>query len=383
MAFASCAKDTVTEANRGMAIDFRVATQTRATEMDYEGLDEFAVTAISTTAVAAGTEGDNYFTGVTYTRGDGETFYLSDPVYYWPKEGALNFYAYSPVTLPGTIIVTKDGKTVTDFTPASDVSQQVDFITATATAAHSAEIETSGVALNFSHELTQIQVKAKNSNEGYIYTVKAFKIGNVAGKGKFDFTKEHGSRWDLTSTEVKSYEVEFNEVILSATATSFLDENNSAMLLPQNLTAWTNEESGYEGTYFAVLARIETSGGTVIYPKSADETEEDEVEGVAEGETETSEEKEFGWLAVGVDTEWVAGTKYVYTLDFSTGAGTPVDPEGTGTGTGTGTGELFGGPIKFTTTVSAWGTTDEITIEKEVTVPPVEDPTNNPAGDQQ
>ena len=46
MALASCAKDSVKEVNNGHAIDFRVATQTRATETTTANLSTFYVTAI-------------------------------------------------------------------------------------------------------------------------------------------------------------------------------------------------------------------------------------------------------------------------------------------------------------------------------------------------
>ena len=56
---------------------------------------------------------------------------------------------------------------------------------------------------------------------------------------------------------------------------------------------------------------------------------------------------EYAWLAVPVDTKWEAGYKYVYTLDFTSGAGYP-DPLG-GDPTGS---TALGGPIKFTMDVN-------------------------------
>ena len=345
LAFASCAKDSVTEANRGQAIDFRVAAQTRAAETTTDNLAKFKVTALTTDA--------NYFTDVQFNK-EG-SFYSSAPdFYYWPNTGSLQFYAYSPVDLAG-VSVTNSTKTVTGFTPAADIKDQVDFITATATG--SKANETDGVALNFSHELTQILVQAKNTNAAYTYEIKGFKIANVVGKGDFDFTKTSNNGWTLSdeSTDVKSYLVNFEQSItLSGTAQSLMGENGSAMLLPQELTAWTAADN--TGTYFAVLAQVKTSTGTVVHPKDTDE--------------------DYGWLAVGVDTEWKAGYKYNYTLDFTTGAGTSVTPEGEDTEDG----ELFGGKIQFTATVTPWTSTsdEEITLEKEVTVEDDTDDTTDP-----
>ena len=65
---------------------------------------------------------------------------------------------------------------------------------------------------------------------------------------------------------------------------------------------------------------------------------------------------EYGWVAVPVGTNWVAGQKYVYTLDFSNGAGRvdpekpdPTDPDPFEPGE-----PILGDPIKFTVTVTPW-----------------------------
>lgn len=361
LAFTSCAKDTVTEANRGQAIDFRVAAQTRAAETTTDNITEFAVTAIYKDGNA---EGDNYFTNAKFEKSATESFFYSNPVYYWPTESALNFYAYSPVGLPG-VSIDKTSKKVAGFAPAAAVKDQVDFIVATGTGDKSNE--TTGVSLPFSHELSQIVVKAKNNNEGYKYTVKGFKVVNVVGKGDYDFGRD---AWTLSedAADVVSYSVEFQteKVLTEEAAQSLMDEtteSGSAMLLPQQLVAWT--KTGNTGTYFAVYAKIQSvSVGndgaeklTDVYPKG---------------------DAEYGWLAVPVDTKWEAGNKYSYTLDFTYGAGIDIDDVEQG-----GTGEVFGGPIKFTTEVTSWTSVQEQTIDKTVTEEDVEEeeteePENDP-----
>lgn len=64
------------------------------------------------------------------------------------------------------------------------------------------------------------------------------------------------------------------------------------------------------------------------------------------------------WAAVAVGTNWQAGKKYIYTLDFSEGAG-KVDPEKEQPEDPTvdpfDPGEdILGSPIKFTVEVSEW-----------------------------
>ena len=185
VAFASCAKDSVSEANLGKAIDFRVATNTRATETTTDNLTCFKVTALT-----ADNQEANYFTDVTFN--EEGSFYSSAPdFYYWPNTGSLDVYAYSPVDLAG-VSVAKAGKTVTGFAPAADVADQVDFITATATGDKTNE--TSGVALEFTHELTQVLVKVKNANKAYTYDLcqgKALAVKQNALKKGQDHTAKH------------------------------------------------------------------------------------------------------------------------------------------------------------------------------------------------
>ena len=67
----------------------------------------------------------------------------------------------------------------------------------------------------------------------------------------------------------------------------------------------------------------------------------------------------FGWVAIGVPYEWESGKKYVYTLDFSDGAGR-VDPN-PGDAVHPGVGDpalgkpILGKRVKFGIAVSPWG----------------------------
>ena len=71
----------------------------------------------------------------------------------------------------------------------------------------------------------------------------------------------------------------------------------------------------------------------------------------------------YAWAAVPVSFEWEKGKKYVYTLDFTNGAG-KVDPMDPGTDWDASKDPdkaepILGGKIRFGVTVSAWGTDDK------------------------
>ena len=323
MALASCAKDGVKEVNNGRAIDFRVATQTRATETTTANLSTFYVTAIDA-------KGSNYFTNAAFTKI--EEYFSSSPAYYWPGDGSnLNFYAYAPAaeTLGATVTINKTTKTLAGFSPAAEFADQKDFVTATATG--SKANETTGVALTFDHQLTQIEVKARNANEAYVYKIKGVRIAQPLSKANFDFTTK---QW-TPGTDKAIYQVQYsNEITLNTYGQCIMEtEGDNAMLIPQQLVAWDAENdkaNADEGAYLSVYAQVETKDGARVYPKE--------------------DGMDYAWLAVPIDTKWEAGYKYVYTLDFTNGAGYP-DPLDNPLGNG----PVLGGPIKFTMDVNPWG----------------------------
>ncbi|WP_294788383.1 fimbrillin family protein, partial [Prevotella sp.] len=297
MLIASCSNDDVVSTNTGRAIDFRTSVGTRGTETTTQNINNFFVTAIDEA-------GANYFSNQEYTK-DGQ-FFTSSPLYYWPA-GTLNFYAYSPsaTDLGGTLTINNTTKTLADFSPATEIANQKDFVTAIASGTRAAN-ETNGVELTFAHQLSQIEIKAKNSNTGYIYKVVGVRIGKPVSKGTFTFG---ANTWALTTTEKSNYAVEYTtpRTLDADAATMMGAENDNAMLLPQQLTAWaseTDKTNTANGAYIALKIQITTASGARVYP--------------AKG-------KDYDWAAVAVGTNWEAGKKYVYTLDFSKGAG-KVDP---------------------------------------------------------
>ena len=122
---------------------------------------------------------------------------------------------------------------------------------------------------------------------------------------------------------------------------SLMGTGGSAMLIPQQLTAWDaagDKPNANKGAYLAVKLQITTKAGARVYPA--------EVVG------------DYDWAAVPVNTNWEAGKKYVYTLDFTSGAG-KVDPEKPNPSDPTdpfkpGDDILGNNAIKFTVQVTEW-----------------------------
>ena len=205
----------------------------------------------------------------------------------------------------------------------------------------------SGVALQFSHHLSQIEFKAKSESETYKFQVKGVRIAKIGSTGDFDFTDGIGS-WTL-GDEKKTYDKIYTDeeavIELGATAQSLMYQDY-AMLIPQELTAWNvegDQTNNDEGAYLSVYIRITTKEGALVYPFEDDD-------------------EDYAWAAIPVpaETKWEAGKKYVYTLIFTNGAGY-VDPSTGGNHTGN---PILDGDIRFTVEVEGW-----------------EDAENNPATD--
>lgn len=330
LAMASCSKDDSTGINKGSAIDFRVAMGTRATETTTTNLTTIFVTAIDKNNA-------NLFFDEEFSK-SGQYFTSTQP-YYWPSDGSnLSFFAYSPsaAALGANVTINSRTKTLTDFQPATVIADQKDFVTANAIG--NKNNEAAGVPLTFAHRLAQIEIKAKNTNENYVYKVTGVRIGQPISKASFDFSTFD---WMLGANKA-NYAVTYTAAkTLTATAASLMATDDNAMLIPQQLVAWTpdtDKPNAKKGAYLAVKVNITTKAGARVYPV------------VSVGE--------YDWAAVAIGTTWEPGKKYVYTLDFSNGAGKvdpekeqPTNPDVDPFDPGE---NILGSPIKFTVEVTPW-----------------------------
>lgn len=312
------------EVNRGKEIDFRAAMASRATETNNSNLTDFKA--------AAFLGATPYFTDVTFSKASGSSFYTSADDYYWPGDDSeLSFLAYSPLDLSG-VTINATTKNVADFTPAADIASQIDFISAKATGKKSTN-EAAGVPLDFNHNLSQIEVRGFTNNKLYRFKVTGVRIGDPVSSGSFDFDTD---AWTLGSNKAIYESTYTDALVLGTDAQSLMGDNGNAMLVPQQLTAWdvTADASNTKaGAYLSVKLQInilnaDGSEGVQIYPFPSN--------------------AQCIWAAIPVDTKWEPGKKYIYTLDFTHGAGY-VDPHDPDPGT-----PVLGDPIKFTVNVVDW-----------------------------
>ena len=157
-------------------------------------------------------------------------------------------------------------------------------------------------------------------------------------------------------------------VVLGTDAKELMNGGENAMLLPQALTAWDwdggngDKENTKNGAYLAVLVKITTKDDALVYPFNEDS-------------------EDYAWAAIPVEGSWEAGKRYVYTLDFTSGAGYvdptyPVKP-----------GEpILVGNIRFNVDIEGWADEnldiDAPGFEEDIVEQPGESEGEDPFGDE-
>lgn len=354
-AMSSCSKDEVVEVNNGNAIAFRASLDraiSRGSETDLNNLQAFKVTAIG--------NDKNYFTNLVVNSSDGGHTWQTASTYYWPSFG-LSFFAYAPQDIgSGAVSIDNSAKKITGFSPSQTVAEQKDLVIAY-NKGDRLKNEKPGVALNFKHALSQIEVKAKCMNSNIKVEVLGVKVMNVAGTADFTFPEDKptDSSYELPQGQwtnakgTQGYLIKgTSPVTLTSDAQSIMMDAGNFMLIPQTLTKWDGTAvSG--GAYLSVLCRISSVDGdneVLLYPLA---TSTDDKNG------------KYGLSAVAIDTNWLPGKKYTYTLTFcgnDSGAGR-IDPnpgasdptiDPTPVSGGNGGDLILGAPIKFTVTVDNW-----------------------------
>ncbi len=349
----SCSNDDIVDVNHGEGIAFRASLDralTRANATTLENMTEFNVTAIGNNA--------NYFTDMTVTKIGDE--WKPAHTYYWPGY-ELSFFAYTP-KISG-VSINNDRSEIKAFSPERKAAEQKDLLVSFNKG--DKKNENNGIAMNFKHALSQIEVLAKCSNDKIKIEVLGVKMENAAAKADFTFPKEvttadytlpqaQWSNLQEKDDHSKAYMIKGEKnMVLTDKAQSIMFGDNNFMLIPQKQTKWDGS-ADTKGTYLSVLCRIYSLDGdkeTLLYPRP---TQDDNKNG------------KYAFAAVGIDIDWKPGMKYTYTLNFcgdGGGAGEidpnpgpvdPTDPEPVDPNPGPGGEEILGKPIKFTVTVDEW-----------------------------
>lgn len=368
LALVSCSSDETVNAPKGNGITFRASVETsgRGALTTTATISDFAVTSFGEN------EASNYFNDVFVKRNGAG--WECDP-YYWP-DFDLKFYAYSPASVDGKAVITKAVQKINDFKVTRPTADQTDLLYAAN--AYPYSYNKDGVALNFSHALSAIDINARVTNPTLEYEINAVKICQFNAKGNFSFPSVTGAMMDMINNTAwsmlsdpqdfitkKGYgEKAFIKLNNSTESTGdthptghsiMKDTDGSFLMIPQNLNPWSTDPKNADGAYISILCRIYTldnSGArTQIFPH------------LKEGK---DNEGLYGFVAMPLDIKFQPGYRYTIRLDLNGGGyydpnntnpddpkDPDIDPE-PWPGPGPFPPEILPGTISYTVTVTDW-----------------------------
>lgn len=239
MAFTSCSQNEEFEnAGQKAEINFNTAAVTRATAMVTDNFNKFKVYGYAHTGeFATVTEGKAFVEGVFSKNAEKKWIEDKGKKFYWPSEGNVTFFAYSPINEVGTTYtspVSSTGYPTVDYTVNSAIASQSDFLVAQKTGSIA---DKAGISLGFKHALTQIAFKLKGSDATVDYTVRKLTLKGVKGSGTYSW--ETG-KW-IVGSEVATanYDIDMTstptEFAGDAAAVELTGNDKVLMLIPQNV----------------------------------------------------------------------------------------------------------------------------------------------------
>lgn len=340
LALASCSdQDNLSVAPTSLdsdAISFRPAMGSRATETTNANITDIYVTSFINKTKP-------YFQNARFTKG-ADSFFTSTGDYVWlSPTDTLQFISISPApemfeNTGGEFEFGNGTMALNNFAVPEEISEQFDFISANATGIKKANSKT-GVELTFDHRLAQVEIRAKSASKTYNYEVTGARIGRVEYMGSYNFATNEWTLDDWHDTQI--YDTSFTPFQLTDSAQSLMGDAGNAMLMPQQLTPWNpsgDPDNVARESYLSVQVKItRKDNGVQVYPFASSNFGPD---------TRT-----YAWASIPLGSKWEAGKKYIYTLDFSDGAGN-VDPDDPNPG------EPILGPIKFKVNVNNWVDSD-------------------------
>lgn len=173
---------------QNVEIGFNTAV-TRATAVTTATLNQFKVYGYAHAGdFSAATEATSIVNG-TYGKKDGAWSENNSKKFYWPSEGNVTFFAYSPVGETGTTTynapTTYPNYPTIDYVVNDAIGSQSDFVVAQQTGDGTTNKD--GIALGFKHTLTQIAFKLKGSDADVTYTVTKLVMKGVKNSGTYDW----------------------------------------------------------------------------------------------------------------------------------------------------------------------------------------------------
>lgn len=347
IALASCSSDDTIAENMSLGaaneISFRpfVSAVTRAANAAGVKSSFETGDAIS---VYAEYKAGKYFQDV-FTKQAGDAGFTSVNKHYWPTDVGTNNVTFTAIwgssLLTPALTIGSTAGNFTGYSPDDEAANQEDILVAK----HTSSTKEAPVPLNFRHALSQIVVKAKNTNPGLKVTITGVRIGYIkTASTSFTYTggvtdtRETGAGsganidqtdWALvdfagspTTTTANDYKYDQTVTSLALIGNTSdtdhdLTDTTPWILLPQNMIdaagKYATQKEGTKGTPIPDLA------GAYLALKMTIEN----YNGTAATGTIVSEQ----WCYWPITQAWNPGYKYTYTINVAGGGYEPEDTD--------------------------------------------------------
>ena len=204
--------------------------------------------------------GEIYTDGASYFGEEGVEFvnkgnyWGGAKTYYWPKNGALRFAAYSPADLDLAHEQVGDVFSVDGYVQPSNTAETWDFLVAPTSESYTAMTAAENVSIVFKHALSWItlKVKAKDAEAAEVFTIKNVTINDVNTTAYFEASMLDGiqnEEWKNLGTPAE-YVVFDGEQGVTGEAAVIETTTAGTLVIPQATTNVTVvfDQKGVNGT---------------------------------------------------------------------------------------------------------------------------------------
>ena len=178
--------------------------------------------------------------------------------HYWPGAGStINFYAYYPTSISGSITHTAGSAPVLSYTVPENAADQIDILASSKTGVAGDSYNQTPVDFKHIFAAVQFQVGSSGLPSG---TISSISIGNVANSGTYNF----GSGWSNV-TGSKIFTVSPSTAINGTSGESITSGTYTMMMIPQTFTDATLTLTYSTGTsYTKALSGSWSAGNSYI-----------------------------------------------------------------------------------------------------------------------
>ena len=271
--FVSCIEDNNILDNGGnRQLEFSVKTcnwnSSNSSSSDYKSVSRATPisgnvfdTSKSFNVIADVNKGDSWFTEVnneTVSYSTENNIWQTSAVHYWPRaESTVDFYAYYPTSISGSITHTSGSAPVLSYTVPDNATDQIDILASSKTGVTGDSYNQTSV--DFKHILAAVQFKSGSTGlpDG---TGAVLKIKNIQYKGTYTF----GSGWTIFP-DVKDLSQTVN-LSTFGTSADITNDGETLMMLPQTFSNLTIEITYTNGLVLSkTINGIWEGGKTYIY----------------------------------------------------------------------------------------------------------------------